>query len=928
MDDPIDEPLRLPAPPPAPPRPTIPIAAAIVPIVGAVVLWRVTGSTFALWFAALGPLMAVAGIIDGLRTSRRAKRRSSRESAAAIRALDEEIEERHGAERRRAWRRTPDVAGYAVDVDEVWRVVPGRSEVLVVGRGSGGSDLRVEGEAHDPASRDLRRRARVLDDAPMTVPMSAGVAVSGPPLAAAAVLRALALQTCLARAPGSVRLVGEAAELAAVPHRAATRGAVVFLGTGEVPLPEDADLPLIRIAEGAPPPPRCAAVLTLTSPGRARLDHAGSSREVAVEAVSRAQADEIAAALAARSTRLGHRPDDVICLEDLSPQGGGRASLAAAIGMSAGAPVVVDLVADGPHAVVVGVTGSGKSELLTTWMTAMCRTRTPQELALLLVDFKGGRTFDALAGLPHVTGVLTDLDEERAVRAVESLRAEVRHRERVLAHAQARDIDGAGAALARLVIVVDEYAALVTARPELHELFGDIAARGRALGMHLVLASQRAGGAFRDGVLANAPLRIAFRVTDAGDSRTIIGQDDAVHLPGTAAARGSALLRCAADSAPRRIRVALCRAETIAAVRAAASALAPARRPWLPPLPERIGVGAVRSRTEASAAAIVLGISDEPEHQRQSAVTLPADAAGLVVVGGAGSGRTSLLRTVAGQAAAPVWIPEDPEGAWDAVCALDEAPRGTVVLFDDADALVPRFGADHGAVWLGALERICREARGRGITLVVSVSRLSGTLGRVLELLPQRVMLPMATRADHVAAGGASGDFVPDAPAGRGRWGRTLVQFAMPDDDDSVRLSVAPLWGPRPVALGSARGIIGFVLAPGPRAALVRTACAREGIEIVDLADAARPAPDVGAGADGARAARAFVGSPEAWLAHWGALAHVREHGTLVVDAACAAEYRGVTGSRELPPFAAPGKGRAWLIEPGVAARRVRLPEG
>lgn len=928
MHDVIDEPLRLPPAPAPAVRPSIPVAAALVPVIGAVVLWQVTGSTFALWFAALGPLMAVAGFADGVRTARRARRRAHREGAAVLVALAGEVEARHDIERARAWRRTPDVAGYASDTDEIWRVVPGRGDVVVVGRGLGPSAIRVEGATgsdagddgrHASAVRDLRRRAQRIDGVPVTVPFAAGIAVCGPPVASAAVVRALALQVCLAQPPGSVRLVGDEACAVEMPHREATRGLVVFVGTADQPVPEDADLPIVRVAEGAPPPPRCAAVLTIEPAGRARLDHDGSSRDVVVEAVSRAQAQRAAALLAARAATLGQRVDGTTLLDDLTPRVGGRTSLAAAIGVSAGEPVVVDLVADGPHAVVVGVTGSGKSELLTTWMVAMCRTRTPQELALLLVDFKGGRTFDALAGLPHVTGVLTDLDETRALRAVESLRAEIRHRERVLAREGARDIDEAGADLARLVIVVDEYAALVAARPELHDLFADIAARGRALGMHLVLASQRAAGAFRDGVLANAPLRIAFRVTDAADSRAVLGHDDAVRLAGTAAARGIALIRRAADTEPRRLRVALCPPETIGAVRAETSGLQPARQPWLPPLPDVIDLAAARALTAASAAEILVGVGDEPEQQRQSAVILPAGAVGLVVVGGPGSGRTTVLRTIGAQARAAIRVPADPEGAWDTVMNLESAPRGSVVLIDDADSLVARLGAEHGVAWLAALERACREARAREVRIVIAVSRLAGALGRVLDLVPQRLILPLATRADHVAAGGEAADFAPDSRAGRGRWGRTLVQVAVVEDgtgaDAGATQRVEAPW-----AAHAPGRLLALVLPPGAHAEAVRAAWARNGVRVREISDI------VDGRVTGDDSADIVVGSPEAWLAQWRLLALARERGTIVVDAACAAEFRAVTGSRELPPFAASGAGRAWLVEPGTPARRVRLP--
>jgi S-DNA-T family DNA segregation ATPase FtsK/SpoIIIE len=85
-------------------------------------------------------------------------------------------------------------------------------------------------------------------------------------------------------------------------------------------------------------------------------------------------------------------------------------------------------------------------------------------------------------------------------------------------------------------------------------------------------------------------------VTDAADSRAVLGHDDAVRLAGTAAARGIALIRRAADTEPRRLRVALCPPETIGAVRAETSGLQPARQPWLPPLPDAIDLAAARAR--------------------------------------------------------------------------------------------------------------------------------------------------------------------------------------------------------------------------------------------------------------------------------------------------------------------------------------------
>lgn len=902
-DDP-DGPLRLPDPPAEPARPPIPVLSAVVPVVGAVVLWMLTGSVYALWFAALGPLLAIAALGDAVRGRRRSRRSARRAAEARLDAVAAGIRHRHDEERRARWARHPDVAGFAAHPAEIWRSVPGRQEALVVGRGHADSDVRVEGPAHTARGREVRRSARALAEAPILVPIAAGVAVAGPPVLAAAVVRALALQICLAHPPGDVRVTGSGAP-SGLPHLDATRGALLYVGEGGRALPAGVDIPVVRLDDGVPPPPRCAAVLTLLSPSHARLDHGGRSEEIEVEAVSAAQAARVVESLAERARRsLGQRADAATSLADVFsvvPVAGGV--LAAPIGVSAGEPVVLDLAEDGPHAVVIGVTGSGKSELLTSWIAGLCRGRTAAEVGFLLVDFKGGRTFDALRVLPHVAGVLTDLDDAAALRAIESLHAEVRHRERTLAAHDVRDVGEAPGILPRLVIVVDEYAALVAAHPALHDLFGDIAARGRALGMHLILASQRAAGAFRDAVLANAPLRIALRVTDAADSRAVLGSDEAAHLSGLALARGTALVKRAADVAPLTVRVARCDPETLAELSAGAAATPRARAPWLPPLPARLPLSEVRRTGE-----IVLGLVDDPATQRQPLLRLgPDDDAGFAVVGGAGSGKSTLLRAVAAQAAAVTWVAADPEQAWDALAALDALPAGALLVVDDVDAIAGRFPVEYAAEWLGVLERTAREARGRGIRLVLSAARLSGGVGRTADLLPRRALLRLGSRADHVAAGGEANDFLPDLPPGRGRWERSLVQFV---DVPAVAVGVpeVPDWmpGERPA---------GFVAPPGERARAFVARCAAAGVRV-------RPVEEAGAILE---TGVLLWGTPEAWLGRWGVLTAVRADGDLVIDAACAAEFRSLTGRRSLPPYALPGADRAWHVRGDGEVTRVRL---
>lgn len=911
----LDRPLRLPAPAVPPTRPPLPLLTAVVPVVGAVVLWLVTGSAFALWFAALGPLLAVAALVDGRRAARRSRRRADAEARRALDAVADEIARRHADERRARRGRHPDVAGYLADEHEVWRAVPGRGDAVVVGSGDAPSDVRVEGEADGSAlgeaARDLREGAALVPDAPVLVPLGAGIAVTGPPVPAAAVARALALQLCLAHPPGRLRLAEGGAPVAGLPHADAVEGLVLHCGEGGRPLPADADIVIVRVDEGTPPPPRCAAVITVEGDLTGRLDHAGASCALRLEAISVRQAEGIAALLHARAAASlgisGARPRTLRELLALAPSGGsaphrGLAShrgLAVALGDAAGEPFVLDLVADGPHAVVIGVTGAGKSELLTTWIAAMSHVYGPDRVAFLLVDFKGGRAFDALAALPHVTGVLTDLDDAAALRAVESLRSEMRRREAALAVLGARDVDEAEGALPRLVVVVDEYAALTAAHPALHDLFGDIAARGRALGMHLVLASQRAAGAFRDAVLANAPLRIALRVTDAADSRAVLGSDAAVRLSGRAEALGTALVRRAADAAPRTVRVPRCDADVVREAETRHPA-PPATPPWLPPLPAQLPLTRV-----SRPGAVVLGLVDEPEHQRQRAAEL--GAAGLVVVGGPGSGKTGVLHAIGAQSETVLRVPAGAEEAWDAIASLDGVPSGGIVLFDDADAVLARLGGEHLAAAVERLAAFAREARGRDVRLVLTCARIGGPLARVVELLPDRLLLALPTRADHVAAGGDGIHHSAELPLGRGRWRGRLVQVAAVEPPADAPVPAPALWRPghRPVAL---------VAPAGPRTAGVLVAWGASGVRVGEHGAAL---------VDGA----VVHGTPEEWLAQWRLLAQARAEADLVVDAAYAAEYRAITGARELPPYATPGARRAWLHRAGSGrARRIVLP--
>ena len=153
----------------------------------------------------------------------------------------------------------------------------------------------------------------------------------------------------------------------------------------------------------------------------------------------------------------------------------------------------------------------------------------PDHLTFVLVDYKGGATFDDLAGLPHVVGTVTDLDEQLAERALRSLRAELTHREHTVARPRARPTSprcaaAAGASVVpRVLVVVDEFAALAAEHADfLHALVG-VAQRGRSLGVHLLLATQRPSGVISDDIRANTNLRLALRVHDTADALDVVG---------------------------------------------------------------------------------------------------------------------------------------------------------------------------------------------------------------------------------------------------------------------------------------------------------------------------------------------------------------------------------------------------------------------
>ncbi|MFI0775325.1 type VII secretion protein EccCa [Streptomyces sp. NPDC021212] len=244
--------------------------------------------------------------------------------------------------------------------------------------------------------------------------------------------------------------------------------------------------------------------------------------------------------------------DDVAEL-DLSRQWasrGERAFLRVPIGISdSHEPVLLDLkesseLGMGPHGLCVGATGSGKSELLRTLVLALVATHPPEDLAMVLVDYKGGATFAPFANLPHVAGVITNLENQAGLveRVHASLAGEVKRRQQVLKDAgnvadigdyatlraeKRPDLDP----LPHLFVVIDEFGELLTAKPDFIDLFLSIGRIGRSIGVHLLLSSQRIEGGKLKGLDTYLSYRLGLRTFSADESRTVLDTTDAFHLP-------------------------------------------------------------------------------------------------------------------------------------------------------------------------------------------------------------------------------------------------------------------------------------------------------------------------------------------------------------------------------------------------------------
>jgi S-DNA-T family DNA segregation ATPase FtsK/SpoIIIE len=213
-----------------------------------------------------------------------------------------------------------------------------------------------------------------------------------------------------------------------------------------------------------------------------------------------------------------------------------------------GRPVALDIKESaqqgmGPHGLIIGATGSGKSEVLRTLVAALALTHSPEALNFVLIDFKGGATFNGMADMPHVSAIITNLGDDLSLvdRMQDALLGEMVRRQELLrdagnftnvsAYNKARADRPDLAPLPALLIVADEFSELLSAKPEFAETFVQIGRLGRSLEVHLLLSSQRLEEAKLRGLESHLSYRIGLKTFSAAESRTVLGVPDAYELP-------------------------------------------------------------------------------------------------------------------------------------------------------------------------------------------------------------------------------------------------------------------------------------------------------------------------------------------------------------------------------------------------------------
>lgn len=729
--------VDLPTPPGAERLPGFPMLSAVVPLLMGAAMWAATRSVMVAGFTLFSVAFVVASGIEVRREHRRDRRFRERSFRTELAETAERARSLHRDEIHRACRDLPagvEVASWVIEDDRrVWERRPAQPSLLRVRLGTertspvdrvripvgGRADLRSELLGIAEGLSEIER--------PTGVDLGvSGLGIAGPSDGAAALARSVLAQLVTTLGPDHISIVADVSvDRAAcwrwlhwLPHD-------VVLGASPAPAPAPAsssghDHATITIVDRTDRSTQALSASTdhVIVVGGSEADlpdglgttvvvdgsrctvrrNDGPATPLSPEGLSIDACEDLARGLAALRPPGGGSsaiPDDVtlqdviadpelLSSDDVIRRTWERSrvdcsTLRAPVGRSAGGVIHIDLRADGPHGLVAGTTGSGKSELLRTLVVSLALHHPPDRVSFLLVDYKGGATFRSVADLPHVVGVVSDLGPTGARRAITSLRAEIRRREHLVAEADGTDLDCLGdSAPPALVVVVDEFATLANELPDVLDELLDVAQRGRSLGIHLLLSTQRPSGVVTDAVRANLSMRVALRVADEDDSRDVVDGPEAAHLPTDAAGRAflrlgpteRLQLQVADSGAAHRHRArASCvplagpPAEAtelagpvqldvaVSRCRSAAVGIDPPRRPWVEPLPVRVDAASLRAPRRPGG--LVIGMLDRPSQQRRATAEFDlGERGGLLVLGAGRSGRTTTLGAVARAAVA------------------------------------------------------------------------------------------------------------------------------------------------------------------------------------------------------------------------------------------------------------------------------------
>ncbi|HEY2813863.1 MAG TPA: FtsK/SpoIIIE domain-containing protein [Acidimicrobiales bacterium] len=798
---PFNRPPRVPipaaAPPPTPPRtPDRARSIGVAAIVGPALM----GGTLVIVYGDLRfALIAVIGPIVGMLTwlgTKRAARKQRRWHIGAMRAHQRALVDHREKERQRLELVAPDPS---VMARHLWARRPDHDDFGLVRLGLRG-DMPVVAQA-----------------------ITEQIGIAGDRSAALALARAIVCQVAAHHGPADVRIAvdhdgrgGDWDWTKWLPHRASATATATF--TIAVASPES-ELPAA-----------CTTVVRMAS-------DLGDTDEFLACGMDEPTARSFARWLARfedPEVEPGATLPTTVRLADVQPTAvqptAAQPTNSVAIGIGTdGVVVEIDLVRDGPHAVIAGTTGSGKSELLRTLIVGLAMRHTPDEMVFVLVDYKGGSAFDECALLPHCVGLVTDLDEHLGQRALQSLEAELRHRERV-------QRDG-GPTPPRLVVVIDEFATLAAELPDFLGALVGIAQRGRSLGMHLVLATQRPSGVVNANIKANANLRIALRVQDAADSIDIIDGPEASSIsrdtPGRAyVRRGSSdvvLVQTAISSLPvskvsRPVRVRAFPSDEPVEIIDGPTELAVAveqlrdwngaapRRPWLPMLPERIDLTDVERDADHDLAEhdlagddlIAFALADEPDQQRQVAAGWHPRKGNLALYGMVGSGTSTALRAVVERiTGAHIYEIDFGVDAHERHARLMRLLRAELDRRRAAGAIAPlivtcidgvgAFLAEHdgidGTEVTESFHRLFAEGPQFGITFAISADRVNALPLRLSSLVSEKLLFRLADPQDYALVGLRPKEVPPFVP-GRAIHsdGNRVVQVGMPRERITSRL--------------------------------------------------------------------------------------------------------------------------------------------